>query len=74
MINLYYSSRTVQNAIELKNKKAIWMKAQSATLTQGQNEVKFEFPLPIVACNIVLEFAEFFTNLQVMLAILSVAK
>lgn len=65
MVNLYYSNRTVQNAIELKNKRSIWLKAQSATLSSGQNEVKFDFPLPITACNIVLEFAEFYTNTQV---------
>ena len=55
----------MQNAIELKNKRSIWLKAQSETLSSGQNEVKFEFPLPITACNIVLEFAEFYTNMQV---------
>lgn len=65
MVNLYYSNRTVQNAIELKNKRSIWLKAQSATLSSGQTEVKFDFPLPITACNIVLEFAEFYTNMQV---------
>lgn len=65
MVNLYYSNRTVQNAIELKNRRGIWLKAQSATLSSGQNEVKFDFPLPITACNIVLEFAEFYTNTQV---------
>lgn len=55
----------MQNAIELKNKRSIWLKAQSETLSSGQSEVKFEFPLPITACNIVLEFAEFYTNMQV---------
>ena len=64
-INIYYTNRTVQNAIELKNKRNLWRKAKACHLTAGQTEVKIDFSLPIIACNVMIEFAEFYDNLQV---------
>lgn len=64
-INIYYTNRTVQNAIELKNKRNLWRKAKSCHLTTSQSEVKIDFSLPIIACNVMIEFAEFYDNLQV---------
>ena len=55
----------MQNAIELKNKRNLWRKAKTCHLTAGQTEVKIDFSLPIVACNVMIEFAEFYDNLQV---------
>ncbi|XP_064395390.1 E3 ubiquitin-protein ligase UBR4-like isoform X5 [Halichondria panicea] len=63
-VNVYYSNRTVANVIELKNKRKMWMTARSCTLTAGQSEVKIDFPLPIVASNLVIEFRDFYDNLQ----------
>lgn len=34
------------------------------TLTTGQTDVKVEFPIPIVACNLMIEYADFYDNLQ----------
>ena len=34
------------------------------SLSAGQNEVKVEFPLPIVACNLMIEYADFYDNFQ----------
>ena len=45
----------------------MWHKAKKVVLTTGQTEVKVEFPLPIVACNLMIEYADFYDNLQVSL-------
>ncbi|XP_039287887.1 protein purity of essence [Nilaparvata lugens] len=63
-INIYYNNRTVQAVIELKNKPAMWHKAKRVNLVQCQGEVKMDFPLPIVACNLMIEYADFYENLQ----------
>jgi E3 ubiquitin-protein ligase UBR4 len=42
----------------------MWYKAKKVTLASGQTEVKIEFPLPIVACNLMIEYADFYENLQ----------
>ncbi|XP_011314104.1 protein purity of essence isoform X2 [Fopius arisanus] len=63
-INIFYNNRTVQAVVELKNKPAMWHKAKKITLAQGQTEVKMEFPLPIVACNLMIEYADFYENIQ----------
>ncbi|XP_066493904.1 E3 ubiquitin-protein ligase UBR4 [Tiliqua scincoides] len=63
-INLYYNNRTVQAIVELKNKPARWHRAKKAQLTPGQTEVKIDLPLPIVASNLMIEFADFYENYQ----------
>ncbi|CAB0040844.1 unnamed protein product, partial [Trichogramma brassicae] len=63
-INVYYNNRTVQAVVELKNKPAMWHKAKKIGLIQGQTEVKMEFPLPIVACNLMIEYSDFYENIQ----------
>ncbi|XP_043276539.1 protein purity of essence isoform X5 [Venturia canescens] len=63
-INVFYNNRSVQAVVELKNKPALWHKAKKITLAQGQTEVKMEFPLPIVACNLMIEYADFYENIQ----------
>ncbi|XP_023302423.2 protein purity of essence [Lucilia cuprina] len=59
-INIYYNNRTVQAVVELKNKPAMWHKARTVTLQSGQTEVKVDFPLPITACNLMIEYADFY--------------
>ena len=63
-INIYYNNRTVQAVVELKNKPTMWHLAKKITLTSGQVDLKVEFPLPIVACNIMIEYSDFFENMQ----------
>lgn len=43
----------------------MWNKAKKVTLSAGQTEVKMDFPLPIVACNLMFEYGDFYENLQV---------
>lgn len=57
--------RSVQAVVELKNKPALWHKAKKVTLQSSQTEVKIEFPLPIIACNLMIEYADFYENIQV---------
>ena len=63
-ICFHYNNRSVQAVVELKNKPAMWHKAKRCTLAAGQTELKVEFPLPIVACNLMIEYAEFYENVQ----------
>lgn len=63
-INIYYNNRSVQAVVELKNKFTVWHKAKKVSLISGQTEVKMEFPLPIVACNLMIEYADFYENIQ----------
>jgi len=45
-------------------RRSMWLTARSCTLTPGQSEIKIDFPLPIAASNIIIEFADFYDNLQ----------
>jgi E3 ubiquitin-protein ligase UBR4 len=63
-INIYYNNRSVQAVIELKNKPTMWHRAKKVSLTAGQTDIKIEFPLPIVACNLMIEYADFYENIQ----------
>jgi len=51
--------------VELKNKPTMWHKAKKVSLTAGQTDIKIEFPLPIVACNLMIEYADYYENIQV---------
>lgn len=59
-INIYYNNRTVQAVVELKNRPSMWHKARKVTLDYSQIEEKIEFPLPITACNLMIEYADFY--------------
>lgn len=41
----------------------MWHKARKCQLAAGQTELKVEFPLPIVAANLMIEYADFYDNL-----------
>jgi len=63
-INVNYNNRSVQAVVELKNKTTVWHRAKRVSLASGQTEVKMEFPLPIVACNLMIEYADLYENVQ----------
>lgn len=63
VINIYYNNWPVSSVVELKNR-TVWHKAKRCYLNSGQSEVKIEFPLPITACNLKIEYAEFYENQQ----------
>ncbi|KAG6720767.1 hypothetical protein I3842_03G077400 [Carya illinoinensis] len=64
VLNLYYNNRPVSDLSELKNNRSLWKRAKSCHLAFNQNELKVEFPIPITACNFMIELDSFYENLQ----------
>ncbi|XWS47517.1 hypothetical protein CRYUN_Cryun14cG0159200 [Craigia yunnanensis] len=64
VLNLYYSNRPVADLSELKNNWSLWKRAKSCHLAFNQNELKVEFPIPITACNFMIELDSFYENFQ----------
>ncbi|KAF6169153.1 hypothetical protein GIB67_038650 [Kingdonia uniflora] len=64
VLNLYYNNRPVTDLSELKNNWSLWKRAKSCHLSFNQTELKFEFPIPITACNFMIELDSFYENLQ----------
>lgn len=63
-LSIYYNNRAVHSVVELKNKTGIWNRAKKCSLSACQTEVKIEFPLPIIACNLMIEYSDFYENIQ----------
>ena len=57
--------RSVAAVVDLKNRVTTWHLAKKISLTAGQTDIKVEFPLPILACNIMIEYSDFYENIQV---------
>ena len=51
-------------------RRSLWLKACSYTLNPSQSEVKVDFPLPITARNVIIEFADFYENVQVWIVLI----
>ncbi|XP_057522070.1 auxin transport protein BIG [Amaranthus tricolor] len=64
VLNLYYNNRPVTDLSELKNNWSLWKRAKSCHLTSNQTELKVDFPIPITACNFMIELDSFYENLQ----------
>ncbi|XP_022771848.1 auxin transport protein BIG-like isoform X2 [Durio zibethinus] len=64
VLNLYYNNRPVADLSELKNNWLLWKRAKSCHLAFNQTELKVEFPIPITACNFMIELDSFYENLQ----------
>ncbi|KAK4765976.1 hypothetical protein SAY87_007618 [Trapa incisa] len=64
VLNLYYNNRPVADLSELKNNWTLWKRAKSCHLAFNQTELKVEFPIPITACNFMIELDSFYENLQ----------
>ncbi|KAK9038974.1 hypothetical protein V6N11_023815 [Hibiscus sabdariffa] len=64
VLNLYYNNRPVADLSELKNNRSLWKRAKSSHLAFNQSELKVEFPIPIIACNFMIELDSFYENLQ----------
>ncbi|CAD5111184.1 DgyrCDS518 [Dimorphilus gyrociliatus] len=58
-LNIYYNNRPVNAIVELKNKRELWQKVSKVSLSAGQAEAKVDLPLPITACNLMFEYADF---------------
>ncbi|XP_024381357.1 auxin transport protein BIG isoform X3 [Physcomitrium patens] len=63
-LNLYYNNRAVADLSELKNNWSLWKRARSCHLAFNQTELKVEFLIPIIACNLMIELDTFYENIQ----------
>jgi hypothetical protein len=59
-INVYYTNKSTQSIVDLKMNSKLWLKAKRVTIQPTQQEVKIEFQLPIIACNLMIEYADFY--------------
>uniref|UniRef100_A0A1D1Y594 Auxin transport protein BIG n=1 Tax=Anthurium amnicola TaxID=1678845 RepID=A0A1D1Y594_9ARAE len=64
VLNLYYNNTPVADLSELKNNWSLWKRAKSCHLAFNQTELKVEFPIPITACNFMIELDSFYESLQ----------
>ena len=64
-INIYYNNRTVQCGSRTNRLCGMWHLAIKITLSSRQMDLKIEFPLPILACNIMIKYSDFYENIQV---------
>lgn len=60
VLNVYYTSRLSQSIVDLKMNPRLWSKAKRVHVQPGQTEIKIDFALPIIACNLMLEYADFY--------------
>ena len=64
VLNLYYNNTPVADLSELKNNWSMWKRAKSCHLAFNQTELKVDFPIPITACNFMIELNSFYESLQ----------
>ncbi|PKA57546.1 Auxin transport protein BIG [Apostasia shenzhenica] len=64
VLNLYYNNRSVSDISELRNNWSLWKRAKSCHLNFNQTELKVDFPIPITACNFMIELDSFYENLH----------
>jgi E3 ubiquitin-protein ligase UBR4 len=60
VINVYYTSKSVQSIVDLKMNMKVWTKAKRVSVQPAQQEVKIEFQKPIIACNLIVEYSDFY--------------
>ena len=58
-VKLYCNNKPVGDLGELKNQWGRWKKVKTLTVPLGQPEVKFSFAVPVVATNLLIEYAAF---------------
>ncbi|CAF0847863.1 unnamed protein product, partial [Didymodactylos carnosus] len=63
-IRFYYNNRNVQSIVDLKNSvNCKWMLAKTIKLNPAQNDCKIDFTLPIIACNLQIEYVDFYESI-----------
>ena len=58
-INLYCNNKPVTDVGELKNRWDLWKRVKTLSLSPAQAELRFDFTIPIVATNLLIEYASF---------------
>lgn len=59
-INIYYTNKSVHSIVDLKMNNKLWSMAKRVSVQPAQQEVKIEFQLPIIACNLMIEYVDFY--------------
>ncbi|EOD21681.1 hypothetical protein EMIHUDRAFT_207692 [Emiliania huxleyi CCMP1516] len=58
-IRLYAHNKPVADAGELKGRWDLWRRVKTLPVAAGQAEVRFDFSVPVVATNLLIEYATF---------------
>lgn len=66
VINLYCNNKPVQDIVELRGNWGAWKKVQSCELKRKQSEFQVDFPIPVTATNFLIEYADFYEDVQAM--------
>jgi hypothetical protein len=61
-IRLYANNQHVGDIGELKNQWSRWTRVRTLSVAAGQAEVRFDLPVPVVATNLLIEYAAFHDN------------
>ena len=58
-IHLYCNNKPVNDVGELKNRWELWKRVKTLQVPPAQAEIRFEFTIPVVATNLLIEYAAF---------------
>jgi E3 ubiquitin-protein ligase UBR4 len=58
-IHLYCNNKPVADVGELKNKSELWKRVKTLAVQPAQAEIRFDFTIPVVATNLLIEYAAF---------------
>lgn len=61
-LKVYYCNKNVQGIVELKTNLNIWKLAKVVNLDAGQTDLRIEFSVPIIARNLMIEYADFYNT------------
>lgn len=64
VINLYCNNKPVQDIVELRGNWSAWKKVRSCELKRKQSEFQVDFPIPVTATNFLIEYADFYEDVQ----------
>eukprot|EP01096_Ripella_sp_DP13-Kostka_P003623 TRINITY_DN1544_c3_g1_i5.p1 TRINITY_DN1544_c3_g1~~TRINITY_DN1544_c3_g1_i5.p1 ORF type:complete len:4907 (+),score=2611.56 TRINITY_DN1544_c3_g1_i5:95-14722(+) len=64
LINIYYNNQPVKELSELKGQPARWRLARTVNIEPKQTSIDVHFPIPITACNLMLDFVDFHLGLE----------
>ena len=58
-IHLYCNNKPVNDVGELKGRWELWKRVKTLSVPPAHGEVRFEFAIPVVATNLLIEYAAF---------------
>lgn len=61
-LKIFYCNKNIQGIVELKTNVHIWKLAKIVNIEAGQTDIRIEFSTPVVACNLMIEYSEFYNT------------